>query len=276
MRTALNIFLALLIAIGVFTLVGIGTSGIKVFMEAQADPGYVSENYGSVVLGHQAGHTYMNKFGYNPDVADSFEPIWDEGDDYTYSAAAELLHFSSSDNGDDQTVLVQGLDANYALAEEEITLVGQTETAMTVALLRVYRAYVTDSTEPSGNIYIYSDDTVSNGTPQTQTKIRAKIVAGENQTNMCIYTIPDGFNGLLVRFSGGSSEDKTFTYRLRTREEGKVWRTKLYQLSYRAQVDHPYTIPLLLPEHTDIELEAKASVSGAIMEGEFAILLVAN
>ena len=78
------------------------------------------------------------------------------------------------------TGIVSGLDANYDEVSEAFTLNGSGTYTTTQTFLRVFRAYVTGSTAPAGNI------TISNGSTYAQ------ITAGENQTLMAVYTVPAG------------------------------------------------------------------------------------
>lgn len=220
--------------------------------------------------------TAIDQSGNNANVATSYEPIWDEGDQYTYSATAELMHFSSSSAGDTQLYTVYGCDGDYIAVSQQITMVGQTETAMTQLMLRVWRITNDGATDNAGDVYVYSDDTVSSGVPQTQSKIRAKIIIGNNETQMCIRTIPDGETGYLVHAKGSGGGNQISAFKFRAREEGGVFQVKFFEYAFREEWDREFLIPLRFPEHTDIELMARASTGTDEMSGRFTIILMAD
>jgi len=90
-------------------------------------------------------HKTLFKYGYNPNIINVDETIWDGGGIYAYPAAAAIMYVSSSSANDTsagtgaRTVLVSGLDANYNEVEETVTLNGQTQVATTTEFLRVFR-----------------------------------------------------------------------------------------------------------------------------------------
>ena len=98
----------------------------------------------SIAKGDVDGYSFIHKFGAVPDfdTADAEVTVWDGADDggidemdYTYSATAAIDSLSSSDNGDTQDISVQGLDSNYDLVTQTITLTGQTRKALDTDLI---------------------------------------------------------------------------------------------------------------------------------------------
>ena len=86
---------------------------------------------------------------------------------------------------------------------------------------RVFRAYNDDSSDFAGNITI---NEVGGATDYL------KMIDGNNQTLMCIYTIPADKIGYLTQYSLSaqkpSSSSINFTAQIRTREFGKVFRVR--------------------------------------------------
>ncbi len=223
-------------------------------------------------------YSVVEKFGENSDVDAGPEDIWSQGGLYTFSTTADITKISSSSSSDTVDITMQGLDADWNLVTQTVTLEGQTEVDFSavegnVALIRCFRAWNSNGTDLVGTVYIYVDDTVSSGVPQTATKIRATIAVGAGQTEMCIYTIPAGYIGYFyggyVAMSRSSRASASFTSRIRT--YGGVFRVASRVATVGLGASHwqyKYPIPLALPAKTDILLrcddveDANTGVSG--------------
>ena len=101
-----------------------------------------------IAEGNVADHTAVRRFGHNADVGTSLEVVSDAGGTQAYLASAEILQVVSSDADDDAgdtgaiTVQISGLDANYVLQSETVTLNGTANVATTKSFLRVWQAQV--------------------------------------------------------------------------------------------------------------------------------------
>jgi hypothetical protein len=93
----------------------------------------------------------IQKFGYNSSVGTSFETIWDGGGDYTFLTSAGTATATSSNTGadDNGTVRIYGLDQNFDLAEETITIGGS---AGSTSFIRVFRAIMLTATTGNANV----------------------------------------------------------------------------------------------------------------------------
>ena len=131
--------------------------------------------------------------GAEPDVAGEAEYVFTDGE------VGALYYISSTDASDTQEMIVQGLtiDAEGTWNEEivTVTLAGQTKTQLVSdsgdPWVRVYRAVNNNSSDIAGNVYVYEDDTVTGGEPDTDSKVRLVVIDGDNQTEMCVYTVPE-------------------------------------------------------------------------------------
>jgi hypothetical protein len=108
-----------------------------------------------ISLGAISGTTYVNKFGRNTNIGTTTEDVWDGGGAYTFSTTADidnLVSSSTSDNGLD--VEIQGLDTNWNLVTQTITLgsPATTSVALTTSLIRVFRMKNVDGTAFTGNV----------------------------------------------------------------------------------------------------------------------------
>ena len=103
----------------------------------------------SIAQGNVTGVSKVNKWGYAPDfdTGDNEVTVWDGAEDgatwelmrYVYSTTADIDSISSSDNTDDQDIVIEGLDSNWELVTQTATLNGQTRVALSTSLIRVFR-----------------------------------------------------------------------------------------------------------------------------------------
>ncbi len=261
----------------------------------------ISDNSSGLAIakGDVTGTSFIHKFGNSPDfdTADNEVTIWDGAEDgtlwelmnYVFSTSADIDSMSSSNAGDTQEIVVQGLDANWEIVTQTITLNGQTRVPLNTNLIRVFRAYNDNSVNLIGHVFIYvntPDVAPADGIPDDPTKIRAIIDPTNQQTEMCVYTVPAGKTGYMrdwyIATSGGNKAS-SYVFKLKSRNFGKVFRTKhtsamdaLAPIPYK----HPYTEPEIFLEKTDIimtvqSIASPASVANAVSAG-FDMVLVDN
>src|SRR6056300_1154911 len=102
----------------------------------------------------------IQKFGYNSSIGTSFETIWTNGSGlYVYPTTATTAVATSSDtaNDDEGTVHIFGLDENFDLADEVITIGGSASTTTFIRLHRAFMATATTNSVNQGNITITVD-----------------------------------------------------------------------------------------------------------------------
>ena len=216
--------------------------------------------YLQVSRGLIAGHKRVFKFGFNSDIDDSIEDIWDGGGVYTYQSSAVAMTVTSGGGATDNgvQVTVQGLDASYNEVSEAVTLAGSGTATTTQTYLRVYRAFVSGSQEPTGDI------TIANGGTTY-----AKVLDGEHQTLMALWTVPAGYTAYLLQtdITAFTEQNNKFAVVwVQTRELDGVFRTQdkfaLVENTHHQQ----YQVPLPIPEKTDIRVRAIGSSSSANIE----------
>lgn len=214
----------------------------------------------SVAKGLVEDFAGVQKFGYNSAVGTSFETIWDGNNTYTYPSSAGTATATSSDTVSDNTgtVEIQGLDSNYDLATETLTIGGA---AGTTSFIRVFRAFMKTANTGNSNVGTISI-TVSSTTV-------AQIRAGYGQTLMALYTIPRNTRGFIIQIDVGSSKDLENEIRIITKEisNGNVWRTRDFITTRGGFMQKHYTYPIVVEEKTDIEIVGKASATSAISAG---------
>jgi len=227
--------------------------------------GYINNENLQIARGFIRGAYSVNKFGYNSAVpTNAFETIWDGSNLYTYistAGTATVTSSSTDDNGG--TVKVQGLDANYNLVEETLTVGGG---AGTVEFYRVFRASLETATTGNSNV-----GTVT----VTVDSVSAAIISvGKGQTLMALYTVPAGKKGYIIQLDCGSQKDAEHEVELVVKNgTGNVWQTKEF-ISIRGGFNEKsFQLPLEVNEKFDIEIRAKSSSLSAVSAGFEMIVL---
>jgi len=210
-----------------------------------------------VSRGQIPGHYRIHKFGFNPLINETEETIWDAGGIYTYPSSAVKMTATSAQGADDEDVQVtiQGLDADYNQLSETITLDGTGVAETNGFFLRVFRAFIEGSQEPSGTINITNSSVTY-----------ARITAGENQTLMTVWTVPAGYTAYLLQKDVTcltEANNKFGTLKLISRKLGGVFRTHDKFSLENAHTEIAYSTPLPFVEKTDIEVRAVGSSSNA-------------
>lgn len=155
-----------------------------------------------VSRGQIPGHTLVQLSGYNADVDDAWEPVWSDGT-LTLPTTATLMTLSSSStadspvNGGAHTVLVSGVDANYAPISETVTLNGQTPVPTVNAYLRINGLSVASAgtTHTAQGIIYLGGGTVTAGVPDIHYD---QIPLGWNARQTACYTVPAGFTAFVT------------------------------------------------------------------------------
>lgn len=203
-----------------------------------------------VARGQVDGHSTVNIYGYQPTVGTTFIPVWENTTAYTYPVSATLMYLSGS-NGDTAQITIVGLDANYVLISEVVTLNGTAPVATTKQFLRVNSMFVSvgSSTNPAGAVYLKN----SGGTVTY-----AQINAGVGRSQAAIYTVPAGHTYFLQRVNIYTSLNGNdfVTYQNKTISPAgvvQVTQQAPFAISYEAL----RVMPRPFAEKTDIQLMAK-------------------
>ena len=190
------------------------------------------------------GVTHINKFGRNPDCDPAASAtavpvgrdIWDGG---IAGATAWVpptvvrVHNLASSNDEDGgagtdtgalTAKVFGLDGNYALQEETVTLNGTTDAPTANSYFMIHRIECLTFGSAGRNLGAIEATAVTDGT------VTAKVTADMSQTLMAIYQIPAAHKGYITSFygdiyrSGGAT--KFANNFLMSRKDGGGWRVR--------------------------------------------------
>ena len=214
----------------------------------------------SIQRGNVGNFSGVHKFGLNTAVGSgAFETVWDGNNTYTYPSSSGTATATSSDTDDNTgTVKIFGLDSNYDLAEETLTIGGS---AGTINFIRVFRAVMITANTGNTN--------VGTITITVSTTTVAQIRVGYGQTLMCVYTIPRNYNAYLMQIDLGSSKDLENEIRFISKEidNGNAWNTRAFITTRGGFIEKNYAVPVKFTEKTDLELVAKASATSSVSAG---------
>jgi len=222
------------------------------------------------------------KFGRNADV-DAAEDIWSLGGTYTFASSAETLYISSDTGGDTKNVTVVGLNADGLEVSDTKALNGQSGVALAGTWLRVYRAYISDTALPTGDVYVGTEAAPTGGVPALA-NTRAHIAAAVGQTLQAITTVPAqvgnrtirrGFIAdMLLTVLPGSPSGVQVEFSLYARSPGGVFTSKssLGLTDTAPTLYRPFPKAIELVPLTDVKLRVDSvSAANTKVSGEFAI-----
>ncbi len=192
-----------------------------------------------IPLGVYEGITASNHFGSNPVVGTSYEIIREAGGGHTWLSAAAVHDVTSSSTNDTsdgtgiRTVLLTGLDANYNVITETVTMNGTTTVNTSASFLRINEAHGVSagSNETNvGDIYITeTGGAFTAGVPDDLDLVQEKIPVGFTQSESTIFTIPAGFTFYTHSILLFAAANKTVTFRECIRHSEDAITTVLFE-----------------------------------------------
>lgn len=223
------------------------------------------------------GHIPVELFGYSATVGSSAAgPLWEgltlSGGSYAYPGSALQMTLVSTTT-DTQTVQVQGLDANYNLLYENVVLNGTTPVTTVNSYLRINGLYLTSGIN-AGTI-----------TCKNSTNLYAQINPGIGQTQMSLYTVPNGYTFYLNYIQADSSIGFTSSNYMLFSEYNKTNiavsndnvngypvshngnTTVLSQTPFVQVLNSNYLYPIAHPQGTDIQFQVKANTGSPFTAG---------
>ena len=230
-------------------------------------------------------HIHIRKFGTNPLVGVTQETIWTRGGVYTgFLTAADTVLVSAGGNVNDtaagtgaRKVLISGLDENWDIASEEVTLAGASASAATTTtFIRVNRVIVTEVGTYGGTNAGLISVATSGGI------VVAEVAIGIGQTEMLVYTIPNGYRGFVTRITASSETNKPVEIRGHARLDAdntvtsiRPERVVFKRLAVAEEFFIEFTTPDQLPPKTDFWVSGvKTSAGDAEVYAELDIHMV--
>ena len=222
-----------------------------------------------VARGLIPGVTGLSISGYNADVGTSFVPIW-HGTDYTYlTTATHLTVWSDSASDTNVSVLISGLDANYAPITETVVLTnGVTGVQTTQDFLRVNNMSLTRVPMNAGVIHAGN-----NG----KSTVLCAIETGAGRSQQTVYTVPAGYTFYLtqVNYYTNNTGNNTGLFRSWTKSPTGLINIVLtfpFPENYNSLkvVPRPYT------EKTDIQWQVANKTGSSAIGGQIEGYLIQN
>jgi len=238
----------------------------------------------NISAGAVDGTSYIEKFGMNADVDSNKETIWDGGGIYSYISTAETVAVTSTAGADSavgtgaRTVEIQGLDADYNVVLETLTVGGSTSTT---EFIRIFRAKVVTAGSNGineGTISITSSDT-STVLAQIGVDGTGSNAAGRGQTFMALYTVPAGKTAYLTQWTVGAGKQNTDAVAFilsRPFDGNGAWNSKDIITVSATTYAKDYKIPLQFTEKTDIEVRAYSTTNNSLVSSTFNLILIDN
>jgi hypothetical protein len=226
-----------------------------------SDTGRTEDFNLQVARGHVSNHSHVNKFGWNTSLGASFETIWDGSNVYTYHNSGTAVLTSATPEDDNlSTVEIQGLDENFNIQTEIVTVGGDPSTTEFSRVFRMLMKTANTGSTNSDAITCRVDNTTA-----------AVISADGGQTQMALYTIPANKTGYLKNFQGSIDKQKEVVFRILARDNDSngTFNEKGRFGTFGVPVTYNYQYPLKFSANTDIQVQAKAGATteaGAIFD----------
>jgi len=235
-----------------------------------------------VSRGQIQGHSTVIVFGYNPDVDTSEETVWPDGGTIPHPTSESVLKISSSSANDTsagtgaRTVYIEGVDGNYAVVSETVTLNGQTAVNTTNSYLYVNRFYVVtvgSGGANAGNINA-GTGTVTSGVPAVLYDI---IATGYNNRTTGHYCVPAGYTGYMTEgvFSAGQASGTTaVTGFLKQHGPDDILRVGAVTTVNNSAAVFMFEQPYIIPEKNCVGATAIGASSNNAVSSYFNIILI--
>jgi hypothetical protein len=194
----------------------------------------------------------------------------------TFTGTGDKIYIKSVTNDpkvQGKSVTIEGLDSNYDILIETVTL-HATDTTIPVSTVnnfyRTNKMYLsgnnTNSLPHNYNIELRYGS--SSGTLVGQ--INAPWGRGQN----CFYTVPRGYEGFVLSINGNSGKMDEITSSLWFHPYGGTWTLQKSFKFISGTFDHNFRTPLRISEKSDVEIRAFALVESSRIGTEFQMLVL--
>jgi len=204
-----------------------------------------------VAKGNIFNEKAVNIFGINRAVGTAYETIWDDSGSYVYPPNALIMSVVSTSASDTMDVLVDGLDADYNILQEIVTLTGTVAVNTTNAFFRI------------NSLVILGGENVGGISASNAAVVYGFIgpLLGVSQSS--VYTVPAGHSFYLFRIdvnSATTTGNKFLYIRNVVTTNGRTIRASEATFAV-SQVSYDRQVPFKIVEKSDFSFEAKSSSS---------------
>jgi uncharacterized membrane protein len=265
---------------------GVAVDGANALPTRQLnDEGLIAYARGGAVTESDVLNSYLiDKSGATETLGTSAQTmvtVWDEGGLYPWNtftgSGAHIFVASATNDAKMQgvAITIEGLDSNYNLISEVVTLDASDTTTVqetTQNFYRIVNAIVTGTNTNS----IPNDYDITFKYGSSGGTVVAKILATYGATQSCTYTIPAGYQAFILSVNGSSGQQDEITTMIWKRPFNSAWsQVKTFKF-ISGSFDHNMRTPLVFNEKTDVEIRAYALVESSRIGTEFQLLLVPN
>lgn len=238
----------------------------------------VEPYYLQVAKGNITGTTSIHKYGANFDIdsSSSQESVWSYGGLYPWIQlnTARTLYIASNSTLDIGDIIIEGLDSDYNLQTETVTMNGTTYVSTANTYKRIFRAKYEGTTV--GDFTTHNQDEIFIRATSSSGSVVGHIPEQYNQTMVAGYTIPNNKTGYLQNLQlGVDPTKKGCSVVLYIREFGSNFKVKHQAyLTDGIQVVE-FITPIKIPEKSDIDIVVQdAGDNNTKVTASFDLLLV--
>lgn len=228
-----------------------------------------------VARGQIQGHTSFQIFGYNPDIDTSEESVWPDGGVVPHPTTASILTIASTNAADAsagtgaRTVFIEGLDGNYNVVSETVTLNGTTGVTTTNSYM--YVNAFTVLTVGSGEV------NAGEITAKVGATLYDLIAVGYNNRTTAHYCVPAGYSAYMtsgIITTGQASGSTSVTAYLKQHGPDGIVRIGAVSTLNNGSVQYDFDPPYRIPEKNCVGASAIGSANNNSVSAFFNIILI--
>jgi len=211
--------------------------------------------------------------------ANTMSTVWGGAGLYpwaTFTGSGAKIYIKSVTNDpkvQGKSVTIEGLDSNYDILIETVTL-HPTDTTTPVSTVnnfyRTNRMYLTGVNNNS----LPHDYNIELRYGSNSGTIIGQINAPWGRGQNCFYTVPRGYEGFVLSINGNSGKQDEITSSLWFHPYGGTWTLQKSFKFISGMFDHNFRTPLRILEKSDIEIRAFALVESSRIGTEFQMLIL--